>query len=367
MNNFAKKAASTVHYLTHNILVLLNALLSICMVLGCLSSVVPAGQLCLLPYFGLFFPFWLVGTIVFLCYWAIRRKRIILLPLITLILCFGNVRNTFAIHFGKEKANESNVTIMTFNTFGLRSGQQMNKVREFAFEQDADIVCLQEFGATSDTHKLKKLIQDYEEKYPYHHIWYKTQGRNFWLGNAVFSKYPIVHKEAIDYESRYNVSIFSDVVVGDDTIRLVNNHLESFKFTPREIAEFKDAIGNQSEELKSSTIQLWKKMNMAYRLRCPQADSVAAVVKASPYPVVLCGDFNDVPQSYAYRHIKGKKLQDLGNKAGWGYRHTYHRHSMLVNIDHILIDKHFVPTHYKVLHTELSDHYPVVGSFNLRK
>lgn len=368
MKKFAKKTVSTIHYLTHNTLVLINALLSLCMVLGCLSTVVPAGHLCILPYFGLFFPFWLGGTMAFLCYWALRRKRVILLPLLTILLCFGNVRNTFSLPlFSREKANDSNVSIMTLNTFGLRSRQQMNKVRELVFEQEADIVCLQEFGGESDSRKLNRLIEDYEEKYPYHHIWYKTQGKNFWMGNAVFSKYPIVNKAPIYYESRYNISIYSDIAIGNDTIRLINNHLESFKFTPHEIAQFKDAIGNQSEELKSSTIMLWKKMNDAYRLRGPQADSVAAVVTSSPYPVVLCGDFNDVPQSYAYHRLKGKKLMDLGNKAGWGYRHTYYRHYMLVNIDHILIDKHFLPTSYKVLHTELSDHYPVVGSFNLRK
>ncbi|MDO4190461.1 MAG: endonuclease/exonuclease/phosphatase family protein [Bacteroidales bacterium] len=367
MKPFIKKIGSATHYLTHHTLVLINALVTLFMLLGALSTVVPVGRPCILPYFGLFYPFWIVLTVCFLCYWTIRRKRLLLLPLATLLLCFGCLRCTFTLPIGRDNANDTNITLLTYNIFGLKSRKQLEKVRTLVFEQDADIVCLQEFGGETNGVNLNNIISKFEDKYPYHHIWYKTQNEHFWLGNATFSKYPIVNKTTIDYESKYNLSIASDIVVDNDTLRIINNHLESFKFTPNELAQFKDALNNQDSTLKHSTATLWRKMNAAYRLRTPQAEQVAKAVKNSPYPVVVCGDFNDVPQSYAYRKIQRQNLIDIANKAGSGYQYTYNKHSMLVKIDHILVDKQFAPTAFKVIHNDISDHYPTIGSFNIKK
>lgn len=368
--NQAKKIASGMHAFSHNILIVINLAFVFCLLLGNLATIVPAGKLCILPYFGLFYPFWVLGNLAFLIYWIFRKKRIVILPLLVCLLFSGGIRNTFTLPFGKKAPNDSNVTILSFNMFGMKSAKQITDVKDFLFEQDADVVCLQEFGFVANSKQLsqEQVIKLFEEKYPYHHLWYKNQNHSFWVGNATFSKYPIVNKELVEYESRNNVSILSDIVVENDTIRVINNHLESYKLTPKEIHDLKEAMGERDTLLKSSTTKLLTKMNLAYRIRTEQAKIVASAVKESKYPVVVCGDFNDVPQSYAYHKIKGHRLQDLGNKSGWGYRHTYNRHLFLVNIDHILIDKHLYPSSYEVLSaTKISDHYPVVGSFNIKK
>jgi endonuclease/exonuclease/phosphatase family metal-dependent hydrolase len=86
---------------------------------------------------------------------------------------------------------------------------------------------------------------------------------------------------------------------------------------------------------------------------------MAKHIDVSPYPVIICGDFNDTPVSYTYNKIRGDRL-DTFCEAGKGMPSTY-RLSVVpfFRIDYILHDKNMKSSAYYVHKLDCSDHYPI--------
>ena len=334
---------------------------------GVASTFVPPYRIVFLSYFGLFFPFFAAVNIFFVIFWAIRKKWFFLISAVILIFTFFHLNNCFTIpykSFGKQKT-EREVKILTYNISALSMLERSQEFFDFIAETDADIVCFQEFGYYTEKSR-DRFLAEMKKNYPYSHIWYKNQSKAYSLGLATFSKFPIIFKKKIEFESKYNVSIFSDIVINNDTIRLFNNHLESNKFSMKDMMKFQKMGNNfSSSELKNISSVLSSKLADAYKIRAAQARIVAQEVRQSPYKNIVCGDFNDVPQSYVYHKIKGN-LTDLYTATCWGYRYTFSAKGMSVGIDHILIDKTFVPIELTIPHKKFSDHYPVSGKFGIK-
>ncbi|MDR0830074.1 MAG: endonuclease/exonuclease/phosphatase family protein [Prevotellaceae bacterium] len=354
--------------LKHTLLVI-NALFVIGYIFALFSNFVPPYRIVFFSYFGLLFPVFVIGNIFFVVFWAIRKKWFWLISAALLLFSFPHANACFTIpykSFGKQKT-EQEIKILTYNISSLN---KLNKKAEreqffdFIAETDADIVCFQEFGYRNEKDR-DFFLAEMKKNYPYSHIWYKNQAKTNAWGVATFSKFPIIFKKKIEFESKYNVSVFSDIVVNEDTVRVFNNHLESNKFSMTDVDKYYSIVGKSSKEedgILDITSVLSQKMSDAYKIRAVQARIVAREIKKSPYKKIVCGDFNDVVESYAYHTIKGN-LTDLYTSTSWGYRYTFYTKRMYVGIDHILIDKHFKPLSTKILHKKFSDHYPVVGEF----
>ena len=80
----------------------------------------------------------------------------------------------------------------------------------------------------------------------------------------------------------------------------------------------------------------------------------------SPYPIIVCGDFNDVPVSYAYETI-GAGLQNAFVQKGSGISRTFSSISPTLRIDNIFADKRFTVTQFTRVKKLLSDHFPIVA------
>ena len=348
-------------------LLIINILVVVSYLFGVASTFVPPYKMVFFSYFGLVFPFFAAANIFFVLFWAIRKKWFAFISAALLIFTFSHLNNCFTIpykSFGKQKT-EQEIKILSYNISALRMLKHTQEFFDFVAETDADIICIQEFGYYLEKNR-DDFLAEMKKKYPYNHIWYKNQSKSHSWGVATFSKYPIIFKKKIDFESQYNVSIFSDIVVNEDTIRVFNNHLESNKFSMNDIKQYQNAGNNfSSNELKSVSSMLSRKLADAYKIRAVQARIVASEIKKSPYKNIACGDFNDVPESYAYHKVKGN-LIDLHTATSWGYRYTFYTKRMLVGIDHILIDKSFNPLQFSIPRKKYSDHYPVVGVFGIR-
>jgi vancomycin resistance protein VanJ len=70
------------------------------------------------------------------------------------------------------------------------------------------------------------------------------------------------------------------------------------------------------------------------------------------------GDFNDTPQSYAYRKIR-KGMVDAFRKAGRGFGNTYSGELPSFRIDYILHDEAFFPYEFERTKIDYSDHFPI--------
>jgi endonuclease/exonuclease/phosphatase family metal-dependent hydrolase len=105
-------------------------------------------------------------------------------------------------------------------------------------------------------------------------------------------------------------------------------------------------------------------MKIAYIRRAIQVETVSGVIKSSPYPVVLCGDFNDTPVSYCYRLID-KQLDDTFVKKGKGIGQTHAQMLPLLRLDYIFHSNSMQTIEHKTIDKDYSDHFPVVTRIQL--
>jgi endonuclease/exonuclease/phosphatase family metal-dependent hydrolase len=360
-----KKSHKIFRIIIQNILLVTNLLFALFYLFALLSTIVPPDKIVFFGFFGVVFPIILFINIIFIILWLFRKKIYWIISLVLILISISHVNRCFTIPFGKgDKKNcKKEIKLLSYNISMLGLAENKGDFFKFIDEVDADIVCFQEFGYWGKDRY--NIAENMKKRYKYSHIWYKNQSKSLSWGVATFSKYPVTNKKKIDYESKYNVSIYSDIAINEDTVRVINNHLESNKFSMKDLKQYQDLKNNLTkEEILETSMLLPKKLGIAYKIRALQARTVAAEIKNSPYETVVCGDFNDVPESYAYNKIKGN-LTDLRTSTCWGYQYTFRQSGMFVNIDHILLDKRLIPLSMQIPHKIFSDHYPLVGTFGI--
>lgn len=243
------------------------------------------------------------------------------------------------------------ITVLTWNTgrMGEFKKPEKNEVIQYLMSQDADVICLQEVDVYKDAQflTLPEVRQTLSKKYPYSYIDFSVYNKRHQYGTMVWAKYPLINKQSIHYETQGNLSNRCDMVVGRDTLRLINNHLESYKL--------------ESEDLKDVD-RIEAKWKRAIPLRNAQARVVRREIEASPYPVIVVGDFNSVALSFAYWHISAG-LHDAWNETHfWEWGATYEYKGIGLRIDYILCSDPLKPVACEVKETTGSDHKPVVAT-----
>ncbi len=240
------------------------------------------------------------------------------------------------------------ISVLTWNTARMGGFEKpdKNEVLQHLLQQDADVICLQEVDVYKDARYLTlgEMKNVLSTKYPYSYIDFSVYDKRHQFGTMVWAKYPLINKQSIHYETRGNLSNRCDIVVGKDTIRLFNNHLESYSFT---LEDFDDMDRIEAK---------WKR---AIPLRNEQARVVRSEIEASPYPVIVVGDFNSVALSYAYWHIS-RGLHDAWNTIHpWSWGATFEYRGIGVRIDYILCSDPLIPVDCSVQAFHGSDHRPV--------
>ena len=344
-----------------------NILAAIFMLLTLIGSVLSPDKNIILAYFALIFPVIIFVNIFFLLFWLLVRKWFFLVSLSLLIFSTSEINNTFPIHLRKIKPTLTSTSIkfLTYNTkmcgdLKKHTRNSHNKVIQYVLDSNADIVCLQEFTVSKNKEYLTlEDVYRIFKKYPYKHIQFKQKITE--NGVATFSKYPIINKQKIDYPSNFNNSIYSDININGKIIRVINNHLESNRLTENDKnMPIKLKNNFDADNLTGITRYFSHKLGAAYRIRAVQADAVAKSISISPYKVIVCGDFNDVPSSYAYTKVKGK-LKDAFAETGTGLGWTFNDRYYHFRIDYVLYDSsQFSLIRYKTDKVNYSDHYPVL-------
>lgn len=310
-----------------------------------------------MSYWGMFFPALLLLDACFVPVWLVVRKRWVVVPLLAMLLCANAVWTTCPLNI-TERNPEGSIKVVTYNTLNLgnySTGKiDENIVIQYLVHADADIVCLQEANAVANS-EVKTALSSV---YPY----IETAASDQSVFLALLSKHPILSSERIAYGSVANQSVAFRVQVGEDTVLVVNNHLESFKLTEEDKAEYKDMVKNPKRDgLRTRFRKLMRKIKAGDELRAPQADAVAEYISQSGMKyVICCGDFNDAPLSYA-RHRLAKVLDDTYTRAAFGMSKSYNASGMYFRIDHILCSHEYEAFGTFVDdYSEVSDHYPVV-------
>jgi endonuclease/exonuclease/phosphatase family metal-dependent hydrolase len=144
--------------------------------------------------------------------------------------------------------------------------------------------------------------------------------------------------------------VWADVVVREDTFRVFNTHLQSTE-TPRTEVEYIENHEYLEDEGSQEHIrEMIERLSENNKLRALQVDTISQMIAASPYPVIVCGDFNDAPVSNTYRRMS-HRLRDAFREEGRGYSYTYRGFFDMLRIDYILCSKDFSVLSYDVIDT----------------
>ena len=320
-------------------------------------------------FVGLAFPFLLIAILLWLIFWMLVSPKYVLLPLAALLLSSTNLYHYFSLGFNKEKAAESRkkISVMSYNVkvFDLynwtKNKETSSKILETIFNANADVVCIQEFYSDNSEHF--NMIKKLSKKYPHSHveITLTLRGTEKW-GIATFSKFPIRRKEVIKFDNAsHNLAIASDIFIDGKPIKIYNTHLQSIHLNYNDLA----AIENIKDSIQWIPMDnIFSKMRYAFYWRALQADKLKQHMNESAAPVILCGDFNDTPNSYTYRRLL-KGLNDSFDKAGTGIGQTYFGRMPTFRIDYILADKSFGIAQHEIFRNPYSDHYAIKAGIYL--
>ena len=319
----------------------------------------------LLSCLGLAFPIFLLGNGAFLLFWVVvQNYRFVWLSVAGFLFCLPQARTYLTLHFrGADEKTEGSFKIVSYNIMGFgvpAEGERENPILAYLRDSGADILCLQEYatGRTArqpSAREVEKALADY----PYHHV--GTVGKNRTNRIACYSKWPILSARPLEYASASNGTWVYELAWGKDTLLLFNNHLESNKLTHEDKVVYEDMLSDpESAKVKSGTRLLAGKLAEASAIRAPQADAIAREIDRSSHRyIVVCGDFNDSPISYAHRVI-GERLEDAFTEAGCGLGISYNRNKFYFRIDHILFSPALEASHCRVDRgIRASDHYPI--------
>lgn len=244
------------------------------------------------------------------------------------------------------------LTVITYNTshFCWNKKLPMNEAASYIKKLQPDIICFQE---APGGHYRPDSIRYAFGFMPYEYI----DRRAGYLPATIYSRYPILSVSPFYYQDSENMSLITDIKVKDHTTRVINNHFETTSFNV-----YRRKIIASNVTLKTRLKAVY---NMALRMknnnrkRADQVDSICVEIDRSPYPVLVCGDFNDTPTSYAYHQIR-KRLTDGFRECGSGYQYTFRQLYKLWRIDYVFYSKLLKGYDCYSPETPYSDHNMVI-------
>jgi endonuclease/exonuclease/phosphatase family metal-dependent hydrolase len=332
-----------------------------------------------LSLFTLLLPYLLLFLVLFIPVWLLIKPVGSVISISIILISLSAIKNVFPIHFSSGFSldkKSGDIRIMSWNVelFNILHykdhPQRKQEMIDLINKYDPDIACFQEMVAGENIHAIN-YFPDIEKKLKFNDYLYSYRVRDDFdryhhFGIIIFSKFPIIRKQTlINNPNSYNSTFqFIDILVGKDTFRIFNVHLQSLKFSKANL-EYLDS-GNVSDAGNiSESKSIISKIKQGILKRASQARFIKDELNNSPYPVVVCGDFNDVPDSYAYETI-GKGLKNAFAERGSGISRTFSSISPTLRIDNIFTDKKFETIQFTRIKKLLSDHFPIIADIRYK-
>ena len=315
----------------------------------------PAGYVYALAY-----PLLAVGTV-----WRLTSFRWLksLGPLAVLLLTWPSFSHVFSVGLSKPDVavSENSFEVTTFNVrrldeFEWLDGDQTREdIATWLAEQPDGIWCFQEFPKRGKATLRSAGFS-----------WLKPRRRLFtWpreAGPALASSYPVKDWTTYMFEDEdagQGRVLQADVETPAGLVRVFNVHLQSLHF---DHADY-DAV--EEGPSREQGARLWGLITDASKARALQAQELVRRMEESPYPVIVAGDFNDTPMSYAMRQLRKGRVRDAFEAASIGWGGTHIGTIPGLRIDGVLVDSTFSIHAHHTHDVVLSDHRPVtvaVGS-----
>jgi len=328
----------------NKLIYLINYIVAIWLLLGYALPFISPKMAPSLSVLSLTVPVLVIVNIVFVIYWLVSLKRNFLLSTICLIIgyfvssplyIFSKNTNT-----AKNQLGIMNFNVRVFNQYKwLDDGKIPQKIDSFIKTENPDILCIQEFHTSSPI--------DYPYKYT------KTVKNSKHFGQAIYSKYKIINKGALDFKNSNNNALFVDIIKNLDTIRIYNIHLQSLGLNIK-----KENFGQKSSE------KLLKRLSKEFVKQQDQVEQIMEHKNKSKYPVIISGDLNNTAYSWAYKQLS-KNMKDSFLEAGNGFGKTFALKQIPLRIDFIFADKAFIFTEHKNYTKNYSDHEPIMAKMGI--
>jgi endonuclease/exonuclease/phosphatase family metal-dependent hydrolase len=359
---------------------LLNIVAGTLFLLSCCNAFLHPDKWWFISLLAFLFPLFLILLLIFLFFWLFLYARYALISLGCLFIGWQNIHAFFGFSLYKNDfshKDSANIRIMTWNvrswdefsTKKVSSSGHRLPMLDLVRKQGADILCFQEFYEPTDSTKSNIRYIRNQLHYPYFIFSRDYHGNKCQNGAIIFSKYPFISTNlshfGADTSTKTESLIAADVSVKGRTIRIYTTHLQSVLFKPKDFRNV-EIVRNAEDSMLQASRSLAKKLKGALGLRGFQADTVRIHLDKCSYPLVICGDFNDVPNSYTYFHIRGN-LQDAFIEKCFGIGRSYIHIAPTLRIDYILPSKDFKVIQCTTLASPFSDHRAVLTDLRLRE
>ncbi|WP_316816370.1 endonuclease/exonuclease/phosphatase family protein [Pedobacter nyackensis] len=354
---------------------LLAIALAIGLALGILAGRFDPRSFQLIAFFGLAYPYILLLNVLMIMWWCFRKRWLFAASTLALILLGWNSLTTTFGFTGEKglgpKTDKDLIRMMTYNVHSFKPYGEENvesvkqEMLSLIASENPDIICFQEYftrkkGSYDITDSLKVILDK-----PYYYFDPTSQNDYEATGLAIFSKYPIKNKGAIEFNQVYkgNGSIYVDIMIQNKLLRVYNVHMQSISFGKQDYM-YLDQVKQKMEPELYSSKRILVMLRNAFLKRSDQVDIMKAHMKTCEIPFIIAGDFNDTPASYVVTQMT-KSLNNTFKEQGTGFGKTYNGKFPNFQIDYIATTKNFDVLNYHIIEAELSDHFPVRSDLRL--
>jgi endonuclease/exonuclease/phosphatase family metal-dependent hydrolase len=354
--------------------IVINSIVGVLFLVACLVPFLNPSVWWFMGLFGLAFPYLALLLVFFIFFWWVVKPVWSIIPILALLIGWKQLSVLVATHKYETFSAKKDSTYLRIVDWNIRSLEGMSNqadkkridratIPETIIAQNPDIICLQEFNNSA----AQNNVGPFKEKYPYHYFSrdFERPKQGYQAGCIIFSKYPIVDSGKYQFPGHSSESlIYADVQIGKKMVRIFTTHLQSFKFTQEDYQDI-EIIKNTEDKTLPASKSILQKMKLAYTKKGEQANIVREALDKSPYPGIICGDFNDVPNSYTYFHIR-KDWQDVFLATSLGIGRTNLALAPTLRIDYILPDKNFFIDQFDLVDEDLSDHLMLVTDVGMK-
>lgn len=306
---------------------------------------------------GLMFPFMIFINLFFSVFWLLRKRWFALISLLVIAMGWNAFSGIIGLKLPQSSdSNDKAIRVMSYNIRALsklanyptKSPKENKEKFTFFMEENKlpHVLCVQESTMPNIKFLQSSMAYPYYCRYP---------GYN--SNTAILSVFPIDNSGFVKFDKGNGDCVWADINFDGKIIRFYSVHLHS-----NTISIQADTLIKIDNIEKNKTIKgvegMFQKYKFATRVRYEQAKKIKKHMESSPHPVVICGDFNDTPQSFIY-HVLSDGMKDTFKERGIGFGTTWAGNLPGLKIDYILADPSVNVISHDIYRRQFSDHYPI--------